>query len=71
MQTEGIFDPFIKVLDLGLQADTIEIVRRFIGMHSGLALELTHLIGSDVLPIAVRCIAHDMSTWKKKPKNPV
>lgn len=68
MQTEGIFDPFIKVLDLGVQADTIEIVRRFIGMHSGLALELTHLIGSDVLPIAVRCIAHDMSTWKKEAK---
>lgn len=68
MQIEGIFDPFIKVLDLGVQADTIEIVRRFIGMHSGLALELTHLIGSDVLPIAARYIRQDMSTWRKEAK---
>ncbi len=66
LQIEGIFDPFIKVLDLGMQADTIEIVRRFIGMHSGLTLELTHLIGSDVLPVAARYIAQDMSIWRKE-----
>jgi nicotinic acid mononucleotide adenylyltransferase len=68
MQIEGVFDPFIRVLDLGVQADTIEIVRRFIGMHSGLTLELTHLIGSDVLPVAARYIGQDMSTWKKEAK---
>lgn len=66
MQTEGILDPFVKVLDLGMQADTIEIVRRFIGMHNGLNLELTHLIGSDVLPIAARFIAEDMRVWRKE-----
>jgi nicotinic acid mononucleotide adenylyltransferase len=66
MQVEGILDPFIKVLDLGMQADTIEIVRRFIGMHSGLSLELTHLIGSDVLPIAAKYISEDMRIWKKE-----
>jgi len=66
MQIEGILDPFIKVLDLGMQADTIEIVRRFIGMHSGLSLELTHLIGSDVLPIAAKYISEDMRIWKKE-----
>ncbi len=66
----GIFDPFIKVLDLGMQADTIEIVRRFIGMHSGLTLELTHLIGSDVLPVAARYIVQDMSIGEKRRRNP-
>lgn len=66
MQIEGIFDPFIKVVDLGRQADTIEIVRRFIGMHSGLSLELTHLIGSDTLPIAARFISEDMRIWQKE-----
>jgi len=66
MQIEGIFDPFIKVLDLGMQADTIEIARRFIAMHSGLTLELTHLIGSDVLPVAARFIAEDLSIWRKE-----
>lgn len=64
MQIEGIFDPFIKVLDLGTGADTIEIVRRFIAMHRGLTLELTHLIGSDVLPVAARYIALDMRRWR-------
>jgi nicotinic acid mononucleotide adenylyltransferase len=66
MQIEGIFEPFLKVLDLGMQADTIEIVRRFIAMHRGLTLELTHLIGSDVLPVAARYIAEDMSIWRKE-----
>ncbi len=66
MQCEGIFDPFIKVLDLGMQADTIEIVRRFIAMHRGLTLELTHLIGSDVLPIAARYISEDMRRWTEE-----
>ncbi|MCX8013022.1 MAG: hypothetical protein N3A02_01870 [Rectinema sp.] len=66
MQIESIFDPFIKVIDLGRQADTIEIVRRFIGMHSGLKLELTHLIGSDTLPVAAKFIAEDMRIWKKE-----
>lgn len=66
MQIEGIFDPFIKVLDLGTQADTIEIMRRFIAMHRGLTLELTHLIGSDVLPVAARYIAEDMRRWKRE-----
>jgi len=69
MQVEGIFDPFIKVLDLGVQADTIEIMRRFIAMHRGLTLELTHLIGSDVLPIAARYIAEDMRRWTKEARD--
>jgi len=66
MQIEGIFDPLIKVLDIGTQADTIEIVRRFIAMHSGLTLELTHLIGSDILPIAARYIDEDMKAWNRE-----
>ena len=66
MQIEGIFDSFIKVLDLGTQADTIEIIRRFIAMHSGFTLELTHLIGSDSLPIAASLISQDMRIWRKE-----
>ncbi|HOE98119.1 MAG TPA: hypothetical protein PLE76_01265 [Rectinema sp.] len=66
MQIEGIFDSFIKALDLGMQADTIEIIRRFIAMHSGYTLELTHLIGSDALPIAASLISEDMRIWRKE-----
>jgi len=66
MQLAGLFEPFILPLDLGNDADTIEIIRRFIAMHTGMKLELTHLIGSDVLPIAARFIEEDLSVWRKQ-----
>lgn len=66
MQLAGIFEPFIIPLDLGNNADTIEIVRRFIAMHTGMRLELTHLIGSDVLPVASRYIEEDLAIWRKQ-----
>lgn len=65
-QVAGLFDPFILPLDIGSGADTIEIARRFIAMHSGMRLELTHLIGSDVLPLAARYIGIDMEIWKRQ-----
>lgn len=66
MQLAGLFEPFILPLDIGASADTIEIVRRFIAMHTGMRLELTHLIGSDVLPIASRFMEEDLSIWKRQ-----
>lgn len=66
LQIAGLFDPFILPLDLGSGADTIEIVRRFIAMHTGMKLELTHLIGSDVVPIAARYITLDLEVWRKQ-----
>jgi len=66
MQLAGLFEPFILPLDIGANADTIEIVRRFIAMHTGMRLELTHLIGSDVLPVASRFIEEDLSIWRRQ-----
>ena len=65
-QLINLFEPFIIPLDIGSNADTIEIVRRFIAMHTGMRLELTHLIGSDVLPIAARFIDEDLSVWNRQ-----
>lgn len=67
-QLEGLFEPFILPFDIGANADTIEIVRRLIAMHSGMKLELTHLIGSDVLPIAANYIRQDLSIWNEQAK---
>jgi nicotinic acid mononucleotide adenylyltransferase len=66
MQLAGLFEPFILPLDIGANADTIEIVRRLIAMHSGMRLELTHLIGSDALPLAAKYIDADLSVWRKQ-----
>lgn len=66
MQLAGIFEPFVIPLDIGAEADTIEIVRRFIAMHTGMKLELTHLIGSDVLPVAARYIEEDLRIWRRQ-----
>ncbi|HWR12079.1 MAG TPA: hypothetical protein VN445_09660 [Rectinemataceae bacterium] len=66
MQLASLFEPFILPLDLGSDADTIEIVRRFIAMHTGMRLELTHLIGSDVLSVAARYIEEDLGVWRKQ-----
>jgi len=66
MQLTGLFEPFILPLDIGANADTIEIVRRFIAMHTGMKLELTHLIGSDVLPIATDFLEEDLRVWRRQ-----
>ncbi|MDP3178474.1 MAG: hypothetical protein Q8M76_11270 [Spirochaetaceae bacterium] len=63
-QLAGILEPLVVHLDIGEGADTIEIVRRLIAMHRGAHLRLTHLIGSDVLPIALRFIPDDLEAWQ-------
>jgi hypothetical protein len=50
-------------LDIGEGADTIEIVRRLIGLHRGASLRLTHLLGSDVLPMAIGLLPDDLEAW--------
>jgi hypothetical protein len=62
-QIAGIFEPLIAPLDIGEGADTIEIVRRLIGFHPGAALRLTHLLGSDALPMAVSLLPDDLEAW--------
>ncbi|MBU0928276.1 MAG: hypothetical protein KKA67_11035 [Spirochaetes bacterium] len=64
MQVTGVFDPLIVPLDIGEGADTIEIVRRFIAMFPGSRVSMTHLLGSDVLPLAVSWLPVDLKAWK-------
>jgi nicotinic acid mononucleotide adenylyltransferase len=64
-QIAGVLDPLIVPLDIGEGADTIEIVKRLLALHPGSSLKLTHLIGSDVLPIAARLLADDLAAWRK------
>ena len=63
MQVMGVFDPLIVPLDIGEGADTIEIVRRFIAMFPGARVSMTHLLGSDVLPLAVEWLPVDLAAW--------
>jgi nicotinic acid mononucleotide adenylyltransferase len=62
-QLVGVFDPLVVPLDLGAEADTIEIVRRLIALHPGAAVRLTHVIGSDTLPLALRFLPDDLEAW--------
>jgi len=64
-QIAGVLDPFVLPLDIGEGADTIEIVRRLIGIHSGASLRLTHVLGSDVLPLAVGLLPDDLEAWRE------
>jgi hypothetical protein len=64
-QIAGILDPLVVPLDIGEDADTIEIVRRLLALHPGASLRLTHLIGSDVLPMAARLLPDDLEAWGK------
>jgi len=63
MQLEQVFDPLIVPLDIGEGADTIEIVRRFIALFPGARVSMTHLLGSDVLPIAATLLPVDLEAW--------
>jgi hypothetical protein len=62
-QIVGVLEPFVLPLDIGEGADTIEIVRRLIRLHPGASLRLTHLLGSDVLPMAVGLLPDDLEAW--------
>jgi nicotinic acid mononucleotide adenylyltransferase len=63
-QLAGLLDPFVVPLDIGSGADTIEIVRRLIALHAGASLRLTHVMGSDTLPVALRLLPDDLEAWR-------
>ncbi|HSV56703.1 MAG TPA: hypothetical protein VLH39_06290 [Magnetospirillaceae bacterium] len=63
-QIEPVFQPLLYPLDIGEGADTIEIVRRFISRFPGASVRVTHLVGSDVLPYAIRMLPADMEAWE-------
>ncbi|HET7839725.1 MAG TPA: hypothetical protein VFL04_08190 [Rectinemataceae bacterium] len=62
-QLAGVLDPLVVPLDIGEDADTIEIVRRLIALHPGAAIRLTHIVGSDTLPTALRFLPDDLEAW--------
>lgn len=63
MQLNGVFNPLVMPLDIGKNADTIEIVRRFIALFPGSTLSLSHVLGSDVLPFAAGLLPEDLGIW--------
>jgi nicotinic acid mononucleotide adenylyltransferase len=69
MQLEPVFRQLVAPMDLGNGADTIEIIRRFIAMVPGRTLDLTHVLGSDVLPLAAGMLKQDMEIWQAEAEN--
>lgn len=66
LQVESIFSPLVVPLDVGAGADTISVVERLIDLHPGMRLQLTHVLGSDTLPIATRLLPADLAAWKTR-----
>lgn len=66
LQLKRIFYPLIVPLDIGKDADTITIWKRFIDMLPCSTLNLTHLLGSDVLPYAISMLPEDLVIWKEE-----
>ncbi|MFQ3547065.1 MAG: hypothetical protein SNJ56_01910 [Termitinemataceae bacterium] len=62
-QIREAFRPFIIPLDIGKGADTIEIIGRLIQLCSGYQLEITHILGSDVFPMAAQWYPQDLAVW--------
>jgi hypothetical protein len=62
-QLAGVLDPLVLPLDIGRDADTITIVTRLIALHRGAKLHLTHLLGSDSLPLALSLLPDDLEAW--------
>jgi len=66
LQIEKVFSPLVVPLDIGAGADTIGIVERLIDLHPGARLELTHVLGSDSLPMAASLLAQDLAAWRAR-----
>lgn len=63
MQLAEIFHPFIVPLDIGYDADTIEIVRRYISLFPGAKIDMCHLLGSDALEVLSKLLTEDLRIW--------
>lgn len=64
-QLKGVFEPFVLPFDLGADSDTIGIVERLLAWYAGSELTLTHVVGSDVLPLVVKYLPVDMDRWTR------
>ncbi len=64
-QLRGAFTSLVEPLDIGKDADTIEIVRRFMGFFIGRKVGVTHLVGSDVFPLAMGYMRQDLDAWNR------
>ena len=62
-QAAEAFRPFIVPLDIGEGQDTIGVVRRLLSLFRDRKLVLTHVLGSDVFPLAVRWYPTDLEAW--------
>lgn len=62
-QASEAFRPFIVPLDIGDGQDTIGIVKRLLRLFSGRSVSLTHVLGSDVFPMAARWYPEDLAAW--------
>jgi len=67
-QIREVFFPFIVPLDIGEGQDTIDIVQRLICLFRGYSLTLTHILGSDVFPLAARWYRADLDVWEPAAK---
>lgn len=66
LQLKNIFYPLIYPLDIGKDADTITIWKRFIELIPCRVFKLTHLIGTDVLPYAIKMLPEDLAIWNEE-----
>jgi nicotinic acid mononucleotide adenylyltransferase len=62
-QLSGVFEPLVVPLDIGKDVDTLDIVRNFLSLFPGAKIEITHLVGSDVIPYAARLMPEDLKAW--------
>lgn len=63
-QIQSTFCPFIVPLNIGDNQDTIGIVSRIINLAKNNRLNLTHILGSDIFPIAANYYQKDFEIWK-------
>lgn len=62
-QVAEVFRPLVVPLDIGRDADTIEIVRRFIALFPGATMTLSHLMGTDSLSFVDEFGNQDREAW--------
>jgi len=65
-QLEEVFRPFLIPLDIGHKEDTIGIVRRLLSLFRSYSVTATHVLGSDVFPLAAKWYPQDMEIWTKE-----
>jgi hypothetical protein len=68
MQVADVFYPLIVPLDIGRGADTIGIVSRFIDLFPCGKVSITHILGSDSLPMAATLLPKDLEIWRAEAK---